>query len=64
MSLDVAVDEYCLCDKAARIGTAIKETLSRKRNTWVVTSSHHTFAVILRQQVYEASILSGLSDKK
>jgi hypothetical protein len=64
MSRDVAVDAYCLRDKAAAIGTAIKETLSRNRNTWIVTSSQHTFAVILRQQENEASVLSGLSDKE
>jgi len=58
------VDAYCLRDKAVRFGTAIKETLSRNRNTWIVTSSHHTFVVILRQQVIEASVLSGLSNKK
>ena len=42
MSQDVAVDAYCLCDKAAMLGAAIKETLSINRNTWVVTSSHLT----------------------
>jgi hypothetical protein len=64
MSRDVAVDAYCLRDKAARLGTAIKETLSRNRNTWIVTSSHHTFAVTLKQQVNEVSVFSGLSDNK